>query len=345
MFKRPMRLLSGLVLGLAIAGCSLGPFAAGEGVESRLAAQSSRATYQLFVEPDEGQAPVLTAIQKAKASVDVVVYMLSSPEIIQALCEAHGRGVKVRVLLEQRPFNPSNPNVPLPINKKTFETLEAAGVPVRYADRRFVYTHQKTMIVDQKAAYILTANLSRAAFEKNREYGLINRSESDVAEIQAMFEADWEHKAFTPMDPDLVVSPDNSRSRLVSFIRSAKRSVMVQDEVMGDQEVADALGERVRAGVDVKVQAAKFEPNALGDTNAKLLKQLNDVGVSQVRFQVKPMLHAKLIVVDGEAAYVGSINLTTNSLNNNRELGVIVRERAIVNRLVTFSSADWKAAM
>ncbi|MNL80459.1 cardiolipin synthetase [compost metagenome] len=57
------------------------------------------------------------------------------------------------------------------------------------------------------------------------------------------------------------------------------------------------------------------------------------------------MLHAKLIVVDGAAAYVGSINLTTNSLNNNRELGVIVRERSIVNRLVTFSSADWKAAM
>jgi phosphatidylserine/phosphatidylglycerophosphate/cardiolipin synthase-like enzyme len=130
----------------------------------------------------------------------------------------------------------------------------------------------------------------------------------------------------------------------VSFISGAKRSVVVQDEVMGDQEVADALGERARAGVDVKVQAAKFEPNALGDTNAQLLKQLNAAGVTQVRFQRKPVLHAKLIVVDGEAAYLGSVNLTTNSLNNNRELGVIVREKAIVSKLVKFSTADWKAA-
>lgn len=344
MLQRPMRLLSGLMLGLAIAGCGVGPFGMGPGGASDLSAQSSRATYQLFVEPDDGQAPVLRAIEQAKTSVDVVVYMLSSPEIVKALLDAHARGVKVRVLLEQRPFNPSNPNVPLPINRKTFEALEFAGVPVRYADSRFVYTHQKTMIVDGSTAYVMTANLSRAAFEKNREYGLINRSESDVAEIHAIFEADWERKPFKPADPDLVVSPDNSRSRLVTFIQSAKRSVVVQDEVMGDQEVADALGERAKAGVDVKVQAAKFEPGALGDTNGKLLKQLNDAGVTQVRFQVKPMLHAKLIVVDDEAAYLGSVNLTTNSMDNNRELGVIVREKAIVSKLLKFSRADWKAA-
>jgi phosphatidylserine/phosphatidylglycerophosphate/cardiolipin synthase-like enzyme len=44
-------------------------------------------------------------------------------------------------------------------------------------------------------------------------------------------------------------------------------------------------------------------------------------------------LHAKMILVDGERAYIGSANLTDTSLHYNFEMGLLVEERAIVERL------------
>lgn len=343
MFKRlipargPARMVAALLLGLAIAGCGFAPVAQAPGA-GQLSALSEKSDYQLFVEPDDGQAPVLDAIAGAQTQVDVAVYMLSSPEVIGALAEAHARGVAVRVLLEPAPYNPSNPNFPLPTNRRAFEELTAAGVKIRYIKPRFKYLHQKTLIIDKQTAIIMTANLSRAAFESNREYGLINRSVSDVSEIQEMFEADWANKEFTPQDPDLVVSPVNARSRLKSFISRAKRSVVVQVEVLGDPEISKTLGARVKAGIDVRVQLAQFDS---GTTNARELAELQAAGVKKVRFLRKPMIHSKLIVVDGEAAYLGSVNLTTNSLDNNRELGVIIREAPLVKKLVKVANGDW----
>lgn len=336
--RAPARLFSALVLALSIAGCGFAPLAKTP-AEAQLSAQSQSSEYQLFVQPDEGQAPVLKAIESAKTSVDVAMYIFSSPEAIAAVGAAQARGVAVRVLMESAPFNPTNPNFPLPINRRAFEELKAAGVQVRYIQPRFTYLHQKTIVIDRRTAVVMTANLSRSAFESNREYGLVDRSPSDVAEIQAMFEADWAGQEFVPADPDLVVSPVNSRSRLATLIGKAERSVVVQVEVLGDPEISRALGERAKLGVDVRVQLAKFG----GKTNDRELEELRAAGVKKVRFLKKPVVHAKLIIVDGEAAYLGSVNLTTNSMDNNRELGVIVREAPLVKRLNKIADHDWAA--
>lgn len=332
-----VRALAAVVLGLAIAGCGLAP-AARSPQATELSALSKTSDYELFVLPDEGQDPVLKAIAEAEKTLDVAMYIFSSPEVITGIADARARGVQVRVLLEPGPFNPSNPAFPLPINRRAHDELKAAGVNVRYIKPRFKYLHQKTIVVDGAAAIIMTANLSRSAFESNREYGVINRSASDVTEIQAMFDADWAGKEFTPADPDLVVSPVNSRSRLKNLISRAQRSVVVQVEVLGDPEISRALGSRVKAGVDVRVQLARFDG---GTTNARALEELTAAGVKKVRFIRKPMMHAKLIIVDGEKAYLGSVNLTTNSMDNNRELGVILRDAPLVKRLHKIADRDW----
>jgi phosphatidylserine/phosphatidylglycerophosphate/cardiolipin synthase-like enzyme len=44
-------------------------------------------------------------------------------------------------------------------------------------------------------------------------------------------------------------------------------------------------------------------------------------------------LHAKTILADGERAYVGSANLTDTSLHYNFEMGLLIEDRAIVERL------------
>ena len=58
----------------------------------------------LFVQPDDGRAPILDELDAARESISLEVYLLSDAEIIAALERAEARGVEVRVILEEQPF-------------------------------------------------------------------------------------------------------------------------------------------------------------------------------------------------------------------------------------------------
>jgi phosphatidylserine/phosphatidylglycerophosphate/cardiolipin synthase-like enzyme len=66
-------------------------------------------------------------------------------------------------------------------------------------------------------------------------------------------------------------------------------------------------------------------------------------GVS-VRLLGAPDVHAKAIVADGARVYVGSINLTTASLDANRELGVVLDDASAAARVGATIAADWAHA-
>src|SRR5258708_36941752 len=52
-------------------------------------------------------------------------------------------------------------------------------------------------------------------------------------------------------------------------------------------------------------------------------------------------MHAKIIVVDGKKAFVGSENISAQSLDQNRELGIIVSDANVLSRLQTTFQKDW----
>lgn len=52
------------------------------------------------------------------------------------------------------------------------------------------------------------------------------------------------------------------------------------------------------------------------------IEELVSYGI-QIETPKNPYIHAKTIFVDEHIGYVGSINFTTNSIENNREVGII----------------------
>ncbi|MNT78307.1 hypothetical protein D3C72_2175320 [compost metagenome] len=113
---------------------------------------------------------------------------------------------------------------------------------VKRSSPKFRYTHQKTMVIDDQTAYIMTLNFTNSGLTTNREYAVVDRDPSDIKELQKIFHADWEELTYVPKDPDLVVSPNNSRARILKLIDSAKKSLMVQCEFVSDPEIAQHLG-------------------------------------------------------------------------------------------------------
>jgi cardiolipin synthase A/B len=99
--------------------------------------------------------------------------------------------------------------------------------------------------------------------------------------------------------------------------------------------VRNAVKARVEAGVATRVLLADANWITANRYGADFLKGLG-VPVKWIQH-----LHTKAIVADGARAYVGSENLSSNSLDNNREVGVIVTDASSIAPIVTTFDADF----
>jgi cardiolipin synthase len=158
-----------------------------------------------------------------------------------------------------------------------------------------------------------------------------------VREAEAIFNADWRGATPALRDPDLFVSPVNSRARLLALLARARRSVAVYAEEVQDTEIEDALVACARRHVAVRLIS-----NAGDATNAQGIARLQNGGV-QVLLVTSPYIHAKMVVVDDRWAFVGSENFSSASLDHNRELGVLISDPDAIDRLQSTFDQDWSS--
>lgn len=286
----------------------------------------------LVVLPEDGRFAILDEINGARSTIDLYIYLLPADEVIEALHEAHDRGVVVRVILERDPFGGGNSN------QAAYDRLDAAGIDVRWASDRFRFSHVKTFVVDSRIAVVMTLNLSWSALTANREFAVITTAADDVDTISALFEADWQDMDFTPSG-SIVTSPDNSRDVVTALITSATTSIEIYAEVIRDRLVRDQLIAASRDGVLVRI----LVPTSPSDDDLLIYRELESSGI-QVKLLADKYSHAKAIIVDGKVALIGSQNLTQTSLTENREVGIVLDDFANVDRLLAWFELDWSAS-
>jgi cardiolipin synthase A/B len=283
----------------------------------------------LFVEPDDGREPILAELEAAHESVTLQIYLLSDPEIIEALKDTDARGVDVRILLEENPFGGAGGQ------PETFQELQNAGIDIRWSNPTFTFSHIKTFVVDNSVAIIMNLNLTRSAFTRNREFGVVTTDPAAVRTAVEIFEADWARSGEPDPGP-LVVSPSNSRDELLSLIDSASENLDIYAEVMRDRDVVSAILDARKRGVEIRLVMSDDE----GDNGDDERLELADAGV-QVRIENSPYIHAKIVLADGQRAFVGSENFTATSLDQNRELGIIVSEPTAIARIQATFDEDF----
>lgn len=286
---------------------------------------------ELHIQPEAGNKFLVDKINNASQSIHLSMYLLSDPEIIDSLISAHNRGIEVKIILEKAPFGGGN------VNKISREKLVSAGVEVRDPPALIALNHQKSIIIDQSELIIMTLNLTKAAFTKNREYSVSDTFPPEVSEAEKIFEADWNRLPYFPTPTNLVISPETSRGKLESLIGSATKEVLVEDEVIQDPAMISTLADSSKKA---NVQVLLSNPKNVAQ-NLTAAADLRKGGV-QVRFLLSPYLHAKLIITDQKYAYLGSINLTSQSLDQNRELGIIFTNPELLSPLLRQFANDWE---
>ena len=287
---------------------------------------------QPFLEPDADYQPVLAAIQSAKKSIRMEMYLLDDKDVIDALKDARKRGVDVRVIVESQPPGTGT------ANKPAIAELQAANVSVKTGNPAYKLTHSKVIVIDDTSALIMTLDQTRAAFTLNREFGIIDSDPNDVAEILAVLEADWNRKPVTVTNPNLLWGPGNSRAGLLALIDGAKRTLDIEAEEMQDDEIVNHLISAVQRGVAVRLI---MSPSQSGpDRNKPRRDTLARSGVS-VRLVKTPYMHARMMVADSERGFIGSQGFSPAELDLNRELGLLTTNKRVVEGLGATFYVDW----
>jgi len=299
-------------------------------------------SHTLIVEPADGRTLVLQALNAAKKSINLTIYELSDPQIVSALESAHMRHVAVCVLYNWYSFPPRMQQADVtPVVQK----LTQAGIQCKPAPRTFEVTHEKALVIDGATAIVMSFNLTPDYFGSTRDFGIITTVPAEVAEIDAVFQADWAGNAITPKARSLVWSPVNSRAKLTSLIASAKHTLDIYCEEAEDPGTLGAMVQAAQRGVEVRFIAAVLSGQGKLNGNARGITYLQNGGVNAV---CKSFLyiHAKMVLADystpNAQAYIGSENFSCVSLNENRECGIIVRESAILDRLNATYTSDWE---
>lgn len=275
---------------------------------------------KLITQPGDGVAPVVHAIQKAKKSLDIVIFRFDRAEIERALEDAVRRNVVVRALIAH-----TNKGGEKNLRKLELRLLEVGATVARTADDLARY-HGKMMIVDGAVLHVYGFNYTKLDIEQSRSFGIVTRDKKIVREAAQLFEADALRQNYTPTHPRLVVSPENSRVRLTDFIKGARRELLIYDAQVSDNAIQKALAERAKAGVKIRILGHLEKPNS-------------DI---KVRSMATMRLHVRGIIRDGTTAFVGSQSLRKLELDGRREVGIIIQNAGIVRKLQAVYESDWR---
>ena len=336
------------VAALGAAGCQ--PMTAGadggapSGVTRSAAAGASGApsagtvtaarTGSLLTEPAAGFSPVYRLINGASRSVDMTMYELSDTTAEHDLAAAAYRGVRVRVILDEREKSE---------NSAAYHYLAARRVHVTWSSSRYEYTHEKSLVIDHATAVIMTANLTSRYYATSRDFVVIDSRRADVDAIEKVFAADFAHRAVRPgHGRDLVWSP-GSQAQLLAVINGAKSSLRIYSEEMGDAAVEDALLAAARRGVDVRVCGENTDGEYDSD-----FSRLTRGGV-KISYYDSPdgfYIHGKVIEADygtrHARVFIGSENFSSTSLSRNRELGLITSAHPVLASIARSFAADFR---
>ncbi len=201
---------------------------------------------KLIVEPADGVAPLLSAIGRAKKSVEIAIFRLDYRDVELALTAAAARGVKVTALIAF-----SNRGGERKLRQLEMRFL-AAGIAVsRTADDLARY-HGKYILIDRRVLYVLSFNFTRLDIDHSRGFGIVTSRTNCLQEAAKLFEADCTRTRYAPVrgvrrEPgELPPRPGH----VPETSDEAAPDLRPEDLGQGD---AGILHARAKAGVEIRV--------------------------------------------------------------------------------------------
>ena len=263
-------------------------------------------TGNLIILPSKNELEnLIENINLAQKRIWVETYTWTEKETQEAVLRAKKRWVDVRVILEGNVFETPR------INDSIMNRLKENTIPAVFSNDKFTFTHMKMWIIDTVWC-VSTGNWAYSSFTKNREFIYCSSDESILRSLEEIFLSDFEHirPIFTSswLDSRIGLAPLNLRKFLLQNIERAKKEIIVYNQAISDTEILEALSQKIKNWVHIELcQSSKS--NTWSD--------YHDIPLFT---SDSPYLHAKIFLIDTDNIIIWSANLTSNALDNNREI-------------------------
>lgn len=141
---------------------------------------SALASMEVFFSPaGNAKERLITAISSTKDSIDMASFQFTSVDIAEALLEAKGRGVRVRLVVDKKQSQDDSSVVP---------HLQEEGLDVRYIKGHLGgRMHHSFIIFDSRAVFTGTYNPTEYSEKFNYENAILTDEPRIVAKFQEQF--------------------------------------------------------------------------------------------------------------------------------------------------------------
>jgi len=306
--------------------------------------------YKLFDDPLKYYNAMLDDIAKAKSYVYLETYRFNNDSIgikfKDALTKKSRKGVHVKLLMDS--WGTSLP-------KQFFDELLGNGADVRFFQRlrwgwdfftqNHKRNHRKLIIIDDRIAYIGSANLTDYSLNWRES---ILRIETNLAvtlknvflkhfelhnklliekgiQIRKIILEDWEIVRDIPS-----ITRQRILRRYLELIRNAKHQVVIETPYfLPSRYLRKAMIDAVGRGVIVKAIMPKNSDVGLVDLlRNRYLGPLHKAGV-ELCFYLPHNLHAKILLIDEKITSLGSPNFDYRSFRFQHEI-ILIGENPMV---------------
>ena len=295
-------------------------------------------TIEVFFAPANPNRPwelddhLIDLIENAEESVLCAFYELELEAAAEALVAAHKRGRRVCI-----------------VSDTDYEKREAvqaclrAGVPVLF-DERNAIMHNKFCVADGQRVWTGSTNVTRNGMYRNNNNALLLRSPELAENYTNEFAEMFERRQFGARSPRNTVHPavsvggitvecffapeDDVQEAIVRDIVRAKEHIDFMAFSFTSKEIAQAMAERVAAGVRVR---GIFEGRQAGSQYSKdefLAAKGAEIKMDRNKYN----MHNKVIILDGSKVITGSYNFSKNANTRNDENALIIHDPEIAGR-------------
>jgi cardiolipin synthase A/B len=315
---------------------------------------------------------MLQAIREARDTINFETYIFEPDEIgqqfIDAFKERAMAGVEVRLLVDG--FGG------MKLKRRYRDDLKRAGVKVhrfrplglRNLVRIYRRAHRRAIVMDGKVGFTGGAAVSKkwkGNVTNNHEWrdSMTQVTGPLVAGIQSAFAENWVYctgevlagpRFFPPLERgpgvcgiSVVSSPSDSLQPIrllfwLTFSNARKRLWICNSYFIPDRRLRDAVVDRARHGVDVRILVPGNHTDAVPVQAAgqSYYEELLAAGVRIFEFE-PAMMHAKTAVVDSAWSIVGSANMDERSMELNEENVLGIADREFARSIEEGLSADY----
>lgn len=289
-------------------------------------------TWTIVQMPDPNFIPSYLDSLENSPQIDIQTYELTEKRVKSWIKKKAQSWTHFRIMLENNKYQQF---------QNTFKKLQNEWVGLQniklISDEHLptTYLHSKITLV-QSWFWIQSSNLTHSTFANNREHLFRSQDPQVLSSLKILFQKDfsWDTLLATDLHPNLVVCNINCRAVITDLLSSAKKSITIQTQYLTDPQLFDIIAKKSK---NLTFRAIFSDT----DNNKKLPKYF---WTSQVRLLKKPYVHTKMILIDDEILLLGSMNLSANSLDNNREIWILLLDPALITQFKNEFAQDRKLA-